>query len=57
LLSGIFGESLLNNCKKCTEKQKAIMDTAFDWYSKNKPEEWQEVVAKTLEDLRKKNAN
>lgn len=56
MISEIFSEALQSNCKKCTEKQKEMMDLIVDWYTTNKPDEWQALVAKSIEDLRKKNA-
>ncbi|CAL1680393.1 unnamed protein product [Lasius platythorax] len=53
---GIFGEALQTECKKCTEKQKQTLDYVIDWYTKNNPAELQALIAKSLEDLRKKNA-
>jgi len=34
------------NCKKCTEKQKQLMKELEDWYIKNKPDDWQTLIAK-----------
>ncbi|XP_011160228.1 ejaculatory bulb-specific protein 3 [Solenopsis invicta] len=51
-LKEIFAEALNNDCKKCTEKQKEHMKTIQDWYTTNKPDEWQAAVAKA-EDLKK----
>lgn len=56
MISEIFSEALQSNCKRCTEKQKGMMDLIVDWYTANKPDEWQALVAKSIEDLRKKNA-
>ncbi|XP_012533222.1 ejaculatory bulb-specific protein 3 [Monomorium pharaonis] len=53
----IFSEALQTNCKRCTEKQKNKMDLIVDWYTKNRPDEWQAAVAKSIEDLKKKNAD
>ncbi|KAH0950145.1 CspE1 [Eciton burchellii] len=53
----ILGEALVSKCKRCTEKQKVILDQSIDWFIKNKPDDWEKLVTKTLEDLRNKNAN
>ncbi|XP_072766205.1 ejaculatory bulb-specific protein 3-like [Anoplolepis gracilipes] len=52
----IFGDALQTECRKCTEKQKQILDFVIDWYTKNNPAELQAMIAKSLEDLQKKNA-
>ncbi|XP_018301432.1 ejaculatory bulb-specific protein 3-like [Mycetomoellerius zeteki] len=51
----VVSEALQTKCKKCTQKQKEIMDSIVDWYTKNKPEQWKAFVAKTIENLKKKN--
>lgn len=55
LFSEIFGEAVVTKCKKCTEKQKENMDIIVDWFTKNKPEDWQAIVAKSIEDMKQKN--
>ncbi|KAL6420198.1 hypothetical protein ACFW04_013819 [Cataglyphis niger] len=52
----IASEAIQTNCKKCTEKQKEMLDTLSDWYTKNKPDLWQNIIRKSLEDMKKKNA-
>lgn len=32
------------------------MDVVVDWYVKNRPQQWEELVAKSLEDMKKKAA-
>jgi len=56
LISVILNGALQTNCRKCTEKQKYILDLIVDWYTKNKPKEWEALVAKSIEDAKKKNA-
>jgi len=56
LISEFFSEAFQNKCKRCTEKQKQMMDVIVDWYTKNRPEQWQAIIAKTIEDLKKQNA-
>ncbi|XP_020289357.1 ejaculatory bulb-specific protein 3-like [Pseudomyrmex gracilis] len=51
----IVGEALQTECKKCSERQKLLLEIMIDWYTKNEPDKWQAFVAKTIEDLRKKN--
>ncbi|XP_018301431.1 ejaculatory bulb-specific protein 3-like [Mycetomoellerius zeteki] len=51
----VVSEALQTKCKKCTERQKEIMDSIVDWYTKNQPEQWEAFVAKTIENLKKKN--
>jgi len=55
-ISGRFSEMYQTNCKKCTEKQKENLALVADWFVKNQPEIWQQIVAKTVEDMKKKNA-
>jgi len=55
-ISGLFSEAYQTNCKKCTEKQKENLALAADWFVKNQPEIWQQLIAKTVEDMKKKNA-
>ncbi|EZA53190.1 ObirCsp12 [Ooceraea biroi] len=52
----IFAEALQSKCKRCTEKQKKMLDDIVGWYTENKPAEWQTIVEKSIEDLKKKNA-
>lgn len=56
LISEIFNDALQTKCKRCTEKQKQMMEFIVDWYTKNQPEQWQVLVEKSIEDLKKKNA-
>ncbi|XP_018313543.1 ejaculatory bulb-specific protein 3 [Mycetomoellerius zeteki] len=53
-LTSIFSEAHQTKCKKCTEKQKEIFSAVSDWYIKNNPDKWQLIVAKTVEDMKKK---
>jgi len=56
LLSGIFSEALQSGCKRCTEKQKQNLELVLDWYTTNDPVKLQNFIAKSIEDLRKKNS-
>ncbi|KAG5343638.1 PEB3 protein, partial [Acromyrmex heyeri] len=51
----ISSEALQTKCKRCTEKQKEILNLIVDWYTKNRPEQWKPFVAKTIDNLKKKN--
>ncbi|KAG5319919.1 PEB3 protein, partial [Acromyrmex heyeri] len=53
-LTSMFSEAYHTKCKKCTEKQKEIFSSVIDWYMKNDPDKWQLVVAKSIEDMKKK---
>jgi len=57
LISVILFEAVHTKCKKCTQKQKDNLDLLLDWYTKNKPEQLNNLVAKSIEDLKKKNAD
>nr|XP_012223737.1 PREDICTED: ejaculatory bulb-specific protein 3-like [Linepithema humile] len=52
----VFSESLQTQCKKCTEKQKIILEHIIEWYTENRPDEWNVLIRKHLRDLAKKNA-
>ncbi|KYN27880.1 PREDICTED: ejaculatory bulb-specific protein 3-like [Trachymyrmex cornetzi] len=54
--AGVIGEAMQTQCRKCTEKQKNLLDTLVDWYTKNRPEEWEAFVKKTIENAQNKNA-
>ncbi|XP_012273360.1 ejaculatory bulb-specific protein 3 [Orussus abietinus] len=51
---GNFPEAIATKCKKCTEKQKQMFDKLADWYTSNRTEEWEALVAKFLEDVKKR---
>ncbi|EFN72617.1 Putative odorant-binding protein A10 [Camponotus floridanus] len=50
----ILSEALQTKCKLCTEKQKYMLDELSDWYTKNEPAKWDALVAKSLENMKKK---
>ncbi|XP_011701602.1 PREDICTED: ejaculatory bulb-specific protein 3-like [Wasmannia auropunctata] len=52
--SGVLGEAMQTQCKKCTEKQKALLDRMADWYTTNKPDAWEALIKKQVEDALKK---
>ncbi|EGI64540.1 Putative odorant-binding protein A10 [Acromyrmex echinatior] len=53
---GVMSEIIQTNCKKCTEKQKEMFTETKNWFTQNKPEQWEALVAKSAEDMKKKNA-
>ncbi|XP_018301390.1 ejaculatory bulb-specific protein 3-like [Mycetomoellerius zeteki] len=42
----IVMEAFRSKCNRCTERQKEIMNLIKDWYTKNRPEQWEAFVAK-----------
>ncbi|XP_029166628.1 ejaculatory bulb-specific protein 3-like [Nylanderia fulva] len=54
--SKIVSEAFQTQCKKCTDKQKVMLDTLSVWYTENQPEKWNRFILKSLEDMKKKNA-
>ncbi|XP_014482498.1 PREDICTED: putative odorant-binding protein A10 [Dinoponera quadriceps] len=51
----IIGEALVTKCKRCTEKQKQNLDKLTEWYTTNRPEEWEEFVATLIVNMKKEN--
>ncbi|XP_012531699.1 putative odorant-binding protein A10 [Monomorium pharaonis] len=51
----VIGEALQTQCKRCTEKQKHLLDRLAEWYTANDPELWEAFIHKTIEDAQKKN--
>ncbi|XP_012258806.1 ejaculatory bulb-specific protein 3-like [Athalia rosae] len=49
-----FPEAIVTQCRKCTEKQKRMFDTLSTWYTEKRPDEWKALIAKFIEDARKK---
>ncbi|KAG5334700.1 PEB3 protein, partial [Acromyrmex charruanus] len=49
----IIGDAMQTQCRKCTEKQKNLLDTLIDWYTKNKPEEWEAIIKKNFRERSK----
>lgn len=45
-ISEIVMEAFRSKCNRCTERQKEIMNLIKDWYTKNRPEQWEAFVAK-----------
>ncbi|XP_018301434.1 ejaculatory bulb-specific protein 3-like [Mycetomoellerius zeteki] len=54
---GIMSEVIQTNCKKCTERQKEMFTEIKNWFKQNKLEQWDALVAKSVEDMKKKNAD
>lgn len=54
IFTEIFSEAFQTQCRKCTEKQKHMLEVTIDWYTKNEPEQWKQFVEKSLEDIKKK---
>ncbi|XP_072767351.1 ejaculatory bulb-specific protein 3-like [Anoplolepis gracilipes] len=52
----IASEAFQTKCKKCTEKQKEMLDAVVEWFSQKKPEQFEMMVQKSIEDMKKKNA-
>ncbi|XP_018338158.1 PREDICTED: ejaculatory bulb-specific protein 3-like isoform X2 [Trachymyrmex septentrionalis] len=52
---GILSEALQTKCKKCTQKQMGLLLAMKNWYIQNKPEQWEALIAKSVEDMKKKN--
>ncbi|EFN89732.1 ejaculatory bulb-specific protein 3 [Harpegnathos saltator] len=52
----IASEAMVTKCKKCNEKQKEHLNDIIEWYTQNKPDQWQIIVEKSLEDMKKKNS-
>lgn len=57
LIAGIMSEVIQTNCKKCTERQKEMFTEIKNWFKQNKLEQWDALVAKSVEDMKKKNAD
>ncbi|XP_018044629.1 PREDICTED: putative odorant-binding protein A10 [Atta colombica] len=54
--AGIVNEAMQTQCRKCSEKQKELLNVLSDWFTKNRPEEWEALVKKTIENVQNKNA-
>ncbi|KAG5315282.1 PEB3 protein, partial [Pseudoatta argentina] len=51
--AGIIDEAVQTQCRKCTEKQKNLLEILIDWYSKNKPEDWEAIIKKNFRERSK----
>ncbi|XP_018338159.1 PREDICTED: ejaculatory bulb-specific protein 3-like [Trachymyrmex septentrionalis] len=52
----VQSEVMQTNCKKCNERQKEMYAETTKWYTQNQPEKWEALMAKSVEDMKKKNA-
>lgn len=48
-------EAFATKCRKCTETQKKNVEKIVVWYTENRPDEWQAMVQKLIEDAKKLN--
>ncbi|KOC64410.1 Ejaculatory bulb-specific protein 3 [Habropoda laboriosa] len=49
---GHLFEAFTTKCKKCTEMQKQNLEKLVEWYSKNKPDQWNAYLEKVLKDAK-----
>ncbi|KYQ48384.1 Ejaculatory bulb-specific protein 3 [Trachymyrmex zeteki] len=56
-LTGLFSEAFQTKCRKCTKKQIENMEIITNWFVTNDPERWKLIVAKTVENMKKKAAS
>jgi len=54
LVLEIFTDAYLTRCKRCTEKQKETLKKVAEWYVKNAPEKWESIIAKMVEEAKKR---
>jgi len=48
-------EAFATKCRKCTEAQKKNVEKIVVWYTENRPDEWNAMVQKLLEEAKKMN--
>ncbi|XP_029660243.1 ejaculatory bulb-specific protein 3-like [Formica exsecta] len=48
-------EAFATKCRKCTEVQKKNVEKIVVWYTENRPDEWQAMVQKLMDDAKKLN--
>jgi len=48
-------EAFATKCRKCTETQKKNVEKIVVWYTENRPEEWNAMILKLLEEAKKLN--
>lgn len=48
-------EAFATKCRKCTEVQKKNVEKIVVWYTENRPDEWNAMIQKLLEDAKKLN--
>ncbi|XP_020297121.1 ejaculatory bulb-specific protein 3-like [Pseudomyrmex gracilis] len=56
-LKEVFSEAFQTKCKRCTDRQKEMLDEIVGWYTEHQPEEFKTIIAKTVESLKQKNAD
>ncbi|XP_011160273.1 ejaculatory bulb-specific protein 3 [Solenopsis invicta] len=50
-----IAEAFVTKCQKCTETQMKNYGKIVEWYTENRPDEWQAMVEKLLEEAKKLN--
>lgn len=59
MLSRFFAEhaaeAFATKCRRCTEVQKKNVEKIVVWYTENRPQEWQAMVQKLMDDAKKLN--
>lgn len=48
-------EAFATKCQKCTETQKKNLEKIVVWYTENRPDEWNAMIQKLLQDAKKMN--
>lgn len=46
---------MATKCRRCTDKQKDMMEKIVVWYTENRPEEWSALVIHLIEEAKKQN--
>lgn len=44
---------IATQCRKCNERQKEMFDQIVVWYTENRPDEWNALIAKGVDDAKK----
>ncbi|XP_032663627.1 ejaculatory bulb-specific protein 3-like [Odontomachus brunneus] len=52
---GLAAEAFVTKCLKCTEVQKQNLEKIIVWYTENRPDEWNALVQKMMDDAKKLN--
>ncbi|KYM98240.1 PREDICTED: ejaculatory bulb-specific protein 3-like [Cyphomyrmex costatus] len=55
-ITEMFSEAFQTKCRRCTKKQIENMDMVTNWFVTHEPERWELIVAKTVENMKKKAA-
>lgn len=56
-LAANLPEAVITKCKKCTDKQKENFEYLAVWYNDNRPDEWNALIKKFMEDAKKMNVD